>query len=148
MERRRAFITAATISVCLAAAGLAVVTNSGLLSLQDSQTQVGQLLPSDISPLTTEATTSTTSTTQAVPPSTIIRYEDVYVTVGGPQTGSSELPALSDTIAAVPAPVSESQPIATKPRANPAAAAAARPARSGEPEHESNDHQEGDEDDD
>ncbi len=82
MERKRAWITAATVSVCLATGSLAVMANTGLLTSKPSTDPIGTLAPGDITIEATEnlldAETSVETSVEA-PTSVVIRYEDVYV---------------------------------------------------------------------
>lgn len=48
MDRKKAWITAATVSVCLATGSLAVMANTGLLTAGGSKDPIGKLAPGDI----------------------------------------------------------------------------------------------------
>ena len=88
MERKRAWITAGVVAVTFTTSALAVMANTGLLAISPSDRNVGRLTPVDITP----GSTQPSSTTTAIPRATV-RYEDVYVTL--PADGADPQPDLS-----------------------------------------------------
>ena len=176
MERKRAWVTAATIGTTFAAAALAVMANTGLLHMGRAESEVGRLTPADLVAATTPTemtpteTTPTETTLTPVPsttarPRVIIRYEDVYVTAAGEPVSASASTVPSGPAVPVSAPtVPEVDPVVApasttvvapkpkKPRRRSTAKAVARPSTkvTHETSHDDGDDEthEGDDDDD
>lgn len=85
MKRKKAWITAGVVAVTFSTSALAVMANTGLLTISPSARGVGQLTPSDIT-----VTQLVRSTTLDSKPEVTIRYEDVFVSA--PADGSLPQP--------------------------------------------------------
>ncbi len=88
MERKRAWITAGTIAVTFTTAVLAVMANTGLLSLARPPRHVGQLTPVDllIQPTLVPTTPVPATSASSTIPKVVVRYEDVYLTIANSAT--------------------------------------------------------------
>ena len=126
MERKRAWITAGVVAVTFTTSALAVMANTGLLSISRSDRNVGRLTPVDITPGSIQPSSTTTAKPRAT-----VRYEDVYVTL----TADGEGP--EPDVSAVPTDVSKTAGSVAKRGTGP------RPA-----EHELGEPHDGDKDDD
>lgn len=156
MERKHAVITAIAVGVVGLSAAVATAANIGVLGFTATPPKVGTLTSADVAPLltvTSVATPTAAPTIATMPPVTVYRYEDVYVTtppvkVVTAPVGANDLVA-ADLLAADPAP--------NDPTPNDPTVGVADPATSpiyesgdgseGTPEHH-DDHREGDGDDD
>ena len=96
MERKRAWIGAGAVAVTFATAALAVMANTGLLSVAQNDRKVGRLTPTEVNLALVPAESSTT-----VKPVVVVRYEDVYVTAppvpGRPTPTAATVPERTGT---------------------------------------------------
>ena len=104
MERKRAWITAGVVAVSFITSALAVMANTGLLSIGPSDRNIGRLTPVDITLGSTQPSSSA-----AVQPGSNVRHQDVYVTVpaDGPALApdaTKVLNSLAKTAGPVPGP--------------------------------------------
>ena len=102
MERKRAWITSATIGVTFVAAAGAVAANTGLLRIGAPNRNIGRRTAADLATGTSPPTAmpSTRAATQPPGPVVVVKYEDVYV--NAPTQGAAVVEA---------APVAPSTPV-------------------------------------
>jgi hypothetical protein len=100
MERKRAWIAAGTIGVTFATAALAVMANTGLLSVASKDRSVGRLVPTDITVETSPVGDTTAASADAsAATDVIVRYEDVYDTVPASDSAVADSPVPAATVA-------------------------------------------------
>ena len=107
VERRKALAIAGTATATLAAAGVAMAANFGLLGFADSPGPVGKLDAENVSQLL-DATPSTvagdpTTTTTTLPPDVQVVYEDIPVPVPAGGSAQATPPAAASGGTATPA---------------------------------------------